>query len=171
MGRSGGHGASYTAATPLFRRFADINNFMKLVFDKTAAPIVLTYQQLPGTQGNLELFLKLPAGNYILTDVWTGKQYSFGVETEFKLPVHGSMLLAVSKTDDFQVFDANIRLEKISATENEISFAVDYKADAELFLNRKPSRISCNGAALEFTQNGNITCFHLPEKGTLTIGF
>jgi hypothetical protein len=75
------------------------------------------------------------------------------------------------KTDDFQVFDANIRLEKISATENEISFAVDYEADAELLLNRKPSRISCNGTALEFTQNGNITCFHLPEKGTLTIGF
>ena len=60
MGRSGGHGASYTAATPLFKRFADINNFMKLVFDKTAAPTVLTFQQLPGTQGNLELFLKLP---------------------------------------------------------------------------------------------------------------
>ena len=115
--------------------------------------------------------LKLAAGDYILTDVWTGKQYSFGAETEFKLPVHGSMLLAVSKTGDLQVFDANIRLEKISATENEVSFAVDYEADAELLLNRNPSRIACNGAALEFTQNGNITSFHLPEKGTLTIGF
>ena len=115
--------------------------------------------------------LKLPAGEYILTDVWTGKQYPFVQEVEFKLPRHGSLLLAVSRTDALQVFDANIRLEKISATEKEISFAVDYAADAELFLNRKPVKILCNGVALEFVQKDDFTCFHLPEKGTLTIGF
>lgn len=61
MGRSGGRGAGYTAMTPLFKRFADTNNFLKLIMDRSAPPVVLDYKKLPGNSGDLELTLKLPA--------------------------------------------------------------------------------------------------------------
>ena len=115
--------------------------------------------------------LKLPAGNYILTDVWTGKQYPFSGEVTMELPLHGSMLLAVSKTEGLQLFDANIRLEKTGETANSILFAADYEADAELLLNRKPEKILWNGTDLEFTFNSGLVTFHLPEKGTLELVF
>ena len=115
--------------------------------------------------------LKLPAGDYILTDVWTGKQYPFSGEVTMDLPLHGSMLLAVSKVNGYQLFDSNIRLEKIQSTEKSLLFATDYEAEAELLMNQKPEKIFFDGTPVEFKYDSGIVTFHLPGKGTLEFKF
>ena len=87
------------------------------------------------------------------------------------LPLHGSMLLAVSKMEGLQLFDSNIRLEKISSSDNSVLFATDYEAEAELLMNQKPEKIFFDGTPVEFKYDSGIVTFHLPGKGTLEFKF
>ena len=113
--------------------------------------------------------MKLADGSYILTDIWTGKQWNFDSAVEFTLPLHGSMLLAVNENDGIQIYDSNIRLEKIDT--EAMSFATDYETDAELLLSAEPSKILFNGKKLDFTFENGVTKFHVPEQGVLSFEF
>ncbi len=151
--------------TPLFSRTSNVKGMpLRTVglFNLEEAEKILTFTPED---------LKLPAGEYVLTNVWTGEQYPFNGTASLPVPAHGSLLLAVSETSGIQVFDSNIRLEKLQETADSISFSTDYKADAELYLNRIPSAILCNGKALEFSVQGKVITFHQPEAGVLEFQF
>ena len=113
--------------------------------------------------------MKLEGGNYILTDIWTGEQKKLNSSVEFILPRHGSLLLSLNADDGIQIFDSNIRLEKID-TEN-MSFETDYEADAELRLNTKPAKLFFNGKRLDFSYENDRTTFHVPDRGILRFEF
>ena len=113
--------------------------------------------------------MHLAAGNYILTDVWTGKQKKFSSSAEFVLPRHGSLLLSLNAEEGIQIFDSNIRLEKTD--EETMSFATDYETDAELLLSAKPAKLFFNGKTLDFTFENGVASFHVPDRGILRLEF
>ena len=113
--------------------------------------------------------VKLPKGNYILTDVWTQQQWKLNDVLEFTLPKHGSLLLELNENCGIQIFDSNIRLEKTE--DNIMSFATDYASSAELLISNKPSKILFNGQEIDFSFENKITKFNVPDKGILTFEF
>ena len=54
--------------------------------------------------------LGLTKGSYVLTVVWTGAQYPMTDSFAVTLESHGSRLLAVSKAEGVQLYDANVRI-------------------------------------------------------------
>ncbi len=61
--RSTGQSTGHTAASPLLRKFADRENFIKLVFDRQATPVEVSFQALPGSEGKLDMTAALPRGH------------------------------------------------------------------------------------------------------------
>ncbi|MBQ6470890.1 MAG: hypothetical protein IJJ33_02815 [Victivallales bacterium] len=59
--RSSGTSTGHIAASPLLRRFDDQGNFIKAVLDQKCPPMDFSYQTLPGSDGNLEMTVALPA--------------------------------------------------------------------------------------------------------------
>ena len=149
--------------TPLFSRKSGTESLPL----KTVALFNLSDENL-----NIEFSpadMKLKEGNYILTDVWSGEQKEFKNQIEYILPPHSSRMFSLNVADGTQIFDSNIRLEKVDA-EN-ISFETDYEADAELLLNTKPERVFFNGEIIDFTYEDGLTKFHVPEQGILSFEF
>ena len=113
--------------------------------------------------------MKLKEGNYILTDVWSVEQKELKDQIEYTLPPHSSRMFSLNAADGTQIFDSNIRLEKIDA--DNISFETDYEADAELLLNTNPERVFFNGEIIDFTYEDGLTKFHVPYQGILSFEF
>ncbi|MBQ6471536.1 MAG: hypothetical protein IJJ33_06110 [Victivallales bacterium] len=61
--RSSGGTTGHTAASPLLRKFADRENFIKLILDRNAVPMALAFQTLPGSEGKIDLTATLPPHN------------------------------------------------------------------------------------------------------------
>ena len=112
---------------------------------------------------------KLENGSYILTDVWTGKQTKMKNSAEFALPRHGSLLLSLCEDEGIQIFDSNIRLERIDV--DKLIFETDYEAEAELLLNAEPTRLLFNEEKIDFTFEEGVMKFHVPEHGILSFEF
>lgn len=114
----------------------------------------------------------LSNGEYILTNVWTGEQHEFNGKVSFNVRKHASMLLAVSKNDEMQLYDANIRINKATIENNSMIFETDYAVKAvEMFFSQKANKISLNGKNVEFTLEGNTVFFDADEAGTLRVEF
>ena len=113
--------------------------------------------------------LGLPAGDYLLTDVWGNTTVPLTGEAAFEVEAHGSRLLALSSAATGRVLDANMRINLCS--EHEIEF--DYPGEAELFFTEAPSKLSFRGKDLPFRAEngkGNVrVTFHVPEKGPVTL--
>ena len=116
--------------------------------------------------------LKLNPGAYIATNVWTNEQYEFTDSFSVKLNAHSSALFALNKKRDISVFDANIRINKAYASENDLLLELDYKAeDIELYLSKKVQSITMNGEKVPFTRFDNRVLFDISAKGTIKIIF
>jgi hypothetical protein len=116
--------------------------------------------------------LGLEAGEYVVTDVWTGEQYTMNDRFTTNVEFHGSRLLAITKAGEYKLYDANIRINSAAVCDNVMTLEADYKYDdAQLLLSTAPKAIAFEGKALEFTKEGNLTKFAVPGKGKLTITF
>lgn len=112
----------------------------------------------------------LEKGEYILTDVWSGEQFDLTEEAVFTINPHASRLLAVSKKDGLQLYDANIRINSSKVEKNGITLETDYAVkDVELFLSHKVKSIRLNDKKIGFTQKGSSVFFDAEEKGILEI--
>ena len=82
------------------------------------------------------------------------------------------MLLAVSKNDAIQLYDANIRINKARAEDNSMIIEIDYAVkEVEMFFSQKVRKIALNGNNIAFTSKGNTVFFDADEAGTLKIEF
>ena len=116
--------------------------------------------------------LGLEAGEYVVTDVWTGEQYTMNDRFATNVEFHGSRLLAISKAGAYKLYDANIRINSAAVCDNVMTLEADYKYDnAELFFSAAPKAIAFEGKVLEFTTEDNLTKFAVPGKGKLTVTF
>jgi hypothetical protein len=116
--------------------------------------------------------LGLEAGEYVVTDVWTGEQYTMNDRFATNVEFHGSRLLAITKAGEYKLHDANIRINSAAVCDNVMTLEADYKYDdAQLFFSTAPKAIAFEGKALEFTTEGNLTKFAVPGKGKLTVTF
>ena len=116
--------------------------------------------------------LGLEAGTYILTDVWSGEQYTVTDSFETVLEPHGSRLLAVSKAEGLQLYDANVRIRNVSVAGNEMTLTTDYAYEnAELFFHTAPKSITCGETAIPFCTENNITKLSIPSNAALKITF
>lgn len=115
--------------------------------------------------------LDLKQGTYALTDVWTGEQ-TVADRIEVTLEPHASVLLAVSHTDGVQLWDANFRINAVSADEEHVVLEADYALDdAELSLNRVPRTLIQDGKELAFTIDNGTMRFAIPCAGVLELRF
>ena len=116
--------------------------------------------------------LGLETGEYVLTDVWTGEQYT--VTDRFSTPIipHGSCLLAVSKAGGVKLYDANIRINGAKCCGDTLILETDYAyADAELLFSAEPKTIVCEGEELPFAVENGVTKLAIPAKTTVQITF
>lgn len=116
--------------------------------------------------------LLLEQGNYILTDVWSGKQYSFDKKAVFSVRPHASMLLAVSRAENPQIYDANIRINRAEKGEKSILLETDYPAQGVEFLLSEPvKKVYLNGREIDFEISGCSISFNAEQKGILELKF
>ena len=114
----------------------------------------------------------LAKASYVLTDVWSGEQYDFSDKISFTVKPHASRLLAVSKKEGIQLYDANIRINAATVENNCMLLETDYAVkDVELSFSHKPVSILLNGNKVSFVEKNNTVFFDAEEKGTLKIEF
>ncbi len=115
--------------------------------------------------------LKLPEGEYLLTDVWSGEVLALR-DIELALPAHHSRMFAVSDQKQVLLTDANIRINTTAKCGEKLVLATDYaQPEAELTLTRAAKKITLNGVNVPFETIGEKTCFALEGKGMLEIEF
>ncbi len=110
--------------------------------------------------------LNLPAGEYLVTDVWSNKTEALGDGKEFTIEPHGSRLLAISLADECQLLDANMRI-----IPQDYLLEFTYPGQAELFLNFKPKTLLFDDQEIPFQcteGDGNYrVTFDVPQAGML----
>lgn len=116
--------------------------------------------------------LGLSNEDYILTDVWSGEQYEINNVIDFEINPHSSLLLAVNRKNIVSLYDANIRINKVSYNKNIMELETDYDAkDVELSFNRNVKSLSVDGVGLDFTKaDGKVYADILP-KGIVLVEF
>ena len=88
----------------------------------------------------------LGRGTYLVTDVWKQRSYPLGQKRTFRLGPHESRLLALSACGDSpRVLDAGVRLERVRAAGDRLSFDVLQPGRLELLLDRKPRGVTLGG--------------------------
>ena len=116
--------------------------------------------------------LDLESGKYVLTDVWTGEQFTAEEAFTIALEPHASRLLAVSKAIGYQLYDANLRLNNVAVYEDRFVLEADYAlTDVELTFNVTPYAIRQNGTDLPCTVSGTRIRFDLPDAGAFEVLF
>lgn len=116
--------------------------------------------------------LDLENGLYVLTDVWGGEQTDATDSFTITLEPHASRLLAVSKMDGIQLFDANLRLNSVSVTDKRMVLEADYAlTEVELMFSKVPRAIRQNGTDLPFKSKNTTVIFDLPSAGMFEILF
>jgi hypothetical protein len=110
------------------------------VFNLTDEP--RTFTLTPGK-------LRLPAGRYVATNVWSLTSEDLGDVT---LAPRSSRLLAISpKTDWLQILDANIRVEDVQVGGDTLAIRFAHAGDLELLTNRGLTRTKLTGTTLTVT--------------------
>ena len=113
---------------------------------------------------------KLRPGNYIITDVWSGEQFDTDEFFSVTLDKHSSKLYAISKKEQFQIFDSNIKITDSELKNNGLLIKTEYPLkDAELLLSFVPSEILINGIGVLFNQDGNRVTFDAVDFGEILI--
>ncbi len=119
---------------------------------------------------------KLPQGDYMLTDVWSGETFPFNGETSLPVVAHGSRLLAVNKANGQQLLDSNVGASSIIAAQagknfNCIILARYKQPEAEMLFAKAPKKVSLtlDGKPLEFKVKGKSLLFNLPSAGRIEI--
>ncbi|MBR7139383.1 MAG: alpha-galactosidase [Lentisphaeria bacterium] len=110
----------------------------------------------------------LPAGNYLVTDVWSGETVALEDSFTVEIEPHGSRLYAISSAEDALLLDANMRINSFDGNSAEF----DYAGDAELLLTRAPEKLFFEGKELPFERRkavyGELVSFNVPGKGCVT---
>lgn len=114
--------------------------------------------------------LGLEAGDYTVTNVWTGEKTAINHKISTKLEPHGSCLLAINMTKEYGILDANIRINDISLAENIMFIETDYTAkDVEITLSKKPKKILLDNKEIQYTWKSDTAYFATLEKGKYKI--
>ena len=114
--------------------------------------------------------LGLDAGDYRLTDVWSGEAYSLEDGISFELEPHGSRLFSVNRESGYRIYDSNIELSSVSLSGKTLSADTSYTADAIITLSHKPRAVRIDGVAVDFDYKNEKLTF-ASRKGRLEILF
>ena len=116
--------------------------------------------------------LGLEQGEYILTDVWGGEQFTVTDSFTVNVNKHGSRLFAVTKAGGLKLHDANVRVNAAKVCGNVMTLDIDYAYKAaELTFSAAPKSIVCDGKELPFTVENGVTKLAIPGKKTLIVTF
>lgn len=116
--------------------------------------------------------LGLEAGEYVLTDVWSGEQYTVTDGFTVEINRHGSRLLAVTKAGGIKLYDANVRVNSAKVENNVMTIETDYAyKTAELTFSAEPKAIACGGNTMPFVTEKGVTRLAIPGKCLLTVNF
>ena len=116
--------------------------------------------------------LGLAAGEYLITDVWTGEQYPLTDSFTSVIPPHGSRLLAITKVGGLKLYDANVRVNSAEVCGNTMTLVVDYDyKETEFTFSDKPKAITCQGAEIPFTVENGVTKLAVSGKKPIVITF
>lgn len=116
--------------------------------------------------------LGLDNGTYTFTNVWTGEQITLTDELCVEIEPHSSALFAVNKEEGIQLYDANIRVNRLCVEENSVRIETDYSVKgAELTFNRIPSKLMLEKEEVPFVINSKTVIFDADKKGVLEIRF
>ncbi len=116
--------------------------------------------------------LGLCDGDYRLIDVWSGEEYDLGEGFAVAVVPHGSRLLAVCDKRTAKLYDANIRVVSIAATENGVALECDYDArDVELTFADAVKCVKQNGVALDCEIDGRRVKCKATAKGIIEVEF
>ena len=115
--------------------------------------------------------LKIPAGIYQITNVWTNETQKLDGEFTVKIPAHGSALFAINKTEGLQLLDADIRVMKSQYTCcGKLELTFDYGAEATFQFNKMPECILINGEKADFITVGeNMVKLNVPANAVMTV--
>lgn len=115
----------------------------------------------------------LTDGAYVLTDVWSSKQWECTDEYTVTVEPHASRLLAVSRKDGIQLWDANIRINSAKELDGTLLLETDYAmADAELLCSEIPQKLLYNDMVIDFTVlESQVVRLNLPGNGILKVIF
>lgn len=111
--------------------------------------------------------LDLKEESYVLTDVWTGEQISMNGSARFTLEPHESRLFSVNKVSDFQIYDANFKIDKVKFENGELSLNTHYACEGEIRLSHIPEVITFNGEKIEFARKCGVISFNIPSQGKI----
>lgn len=116
--------------------------------------------------------LGLDSEEYILTDVWSGESFNLVNTISFNVRPHASLLLAISRKEGIQLYDANIRINSVKADGQSLLLETDYAAkNVEISFSRKVKKISFTDKDISFTRRKNTVSFNIDEKSILKIDF
>lgn len=116
--------------------------------------------------------LGLDAGEYLITDVWTGEQYPLTDSFTSVIPAHGSRLLAITKVGGLKLYDANVRVNSAEVCGNTMTLVVDYDyKETEFTFSEMPKAITCEGAEIPFTVENGVTKLAVSGKKPIEITF
>jgi hypothetical protein len=111
--------------------------------------------------------LKLPAGEYLLTDVWSGEQMAFSAEAIFELKPHASRLFAVSPvTDAPQLLDADKKITAAELNGRTLTLTIAHAGELELLFHQPPRNLPSG-----FTAKGCKVAGLLTEPGAIRFEF
>jgi hypothetical protein len=115
--------------------------------------------------------LKIPAGIYQITNVWTNETQKLDGEFTVKIPAHGSALFAINKTEGLQLLDADIRVMKSQYTCcGKLELTFDYGAEATFQFNKMPECILINGEKADFITVGeNMVKLNIPADAVMKV--
>ncbi|MFA5690005.1 MAG: alpha-galactosidase [Kiritimatiellales bacterium] len=110
--------------------------------------------------------LKLPAGSYLLTDVWTGELFKFPGEVTFEVKPHASRLFAVSpRTGTPQLLDANKKITDAALNGNVLALTFAHGGEIELLFNQPPKKLPDGFTATGNQVSGSLSCAATVEFG------
>ncbi len=114
----------------------------------------------------------LSEDKYVLTDVWTAKQYDFNKKSyTITLKARESQLLTLSKVQKVAIYDSNVKLTEVKVNKKTISANLEYGDDVCLVLAKEPKKVYFNGVGVQYKFNNNKLLFTTSDKGLLKIEF
>ena len=110
------------------------------------------------------------SGSYVLTDVWSGKEFALKGAFSCSVAAHGSRLLALSENDPVQLLDADIRILRSQKNGRTLRLFFDYAANAALTFASAAKKIVLDGVELPAPEGRTVQA-EIKENSMMEVFF
>jgi hypothetical protein len=117
--------------------------------------------------------MDIPAGRYLVTNIWTGEVQRIDDIIEMRLEERSSVLLSLNVESPTQILDANMKIDDVHETPVGLRFTLEYPGDLELLLSFRPSGLECDDRVIALTvepqgEFWRASCT-IPKAGVMTM--